>query len=62
MYMVTIDVEKCEGCKECVDICPVGLLGLNGEKAAVVGEASECLGCASCETVCPSGAIEVQDY
>ncbi|MEW6044984.1 MAG: 4Fe-4S dicluster domain-containing protein [Bacillota bacterium] len=62
MYMVSINAEKCEGCKECNDMCPAGLLGMNGEKAAVIGEASECMGCMSCVTVCPSEAIEVQEY
>lgn len=62
MYIVSISEEKCIGCKECTEICPAGLLGLNGEKAEVIGDSSECMGCESCTSVCQSGAIQVQEF
>lgn len=61
MFMVSIDKEKCEGCGECADSCPASILGMEDDKAAVVGEPSECLGCETCVTVCPSGAVTLQE-
>lgn len=28
MFIVSVDRSKCEGCGECVDACPVGILGM----------------------------------
>ncbi|MFP3866689.1 MAG: ATP-binding protein [Desulfobacteraceae bacterium] len=59
-WRVEVDEEKCEGCEECVNVCPSGVLELQNEKAVVVAE-EECLGCESCIEVCPTGAITVTE-
>lgn len=62
MYVITIDPEKCQGDGDCVEVCPVSILGLVEGKAVVTGDPNECLGCESCVSTCPNGAITVQEY
>ncbi len=59
-YEVTVDTEKCVGCGECVDVCPVEVYELQDGKSNPVN-ADECLGCESCVEVCSSDAIEVKE-
>lgn len=65
MYIVTIDVEKCQACGECVEICAVEVLALveeDGKKYAMFsGDPNDCLGCLSCEEVCEEGSITVTE-
>ena len=65
MYIVTIDIEKCEGCGDCVDTCPTEAIAMveeNGKKYAVYsGEPDDCLGCYSCEEVCEEGAVTITE-
>lgn len=60
MYKVEIDAEKCVGCGECVEICPVDVFELQNEKSVPVQE-EECLGCESCIEVCEEEAITVTE-
>jgi len=59
-YNVTVDAEKCVGCGECVDVCPVEVYELKDEKSVPVNE-DECLGCESCIEVCEHDAITVEE-
>lgn len=65
MYVVTVDVEKCQGCGDCVDACPNELIALveeNGKQFAMYkGDAEECIGCYSCESTCPEGSITITE-
>lgn len=65
MYIVTIDIEKCEACGDCVDTCPSEVIAMveeNGKKYAVYsGEPDDCLGCYSCEEVCEEGAVTITE-
>jgi NAD-dependent dihydropyrimidine dehydrogenase PreA subunit len=60
MYMVNVDNAKCEGCKECVDICPNGVFQMTGEKSTP-DAGGECVFCESCIGVCPSTAITINE-
>lgn len=60
MYQIVINVEKCDGCEECVNICPNGVLVLvDGKSAAEKPE--ECAGCLSCVEACPNSLIEINE-
>ncbi|KUO52804.1 MAG: ferredoxin [Desulfitibacter sp. BRH_c19] len=60
MYLITIDQDKCDGCSECVDACPVSIIELVDGKA-ICEDASECMGCESCVSVCPNEAVKFQE-
>lgn len=59
-YNPEVNAEKCIGCGECVDICPVEVYELQDEKSVPV-KAEECVGCESCIEACEHGAITVTE-
>jgi len=59
-YEVTVDHSKCEGCEECVEVCPVDVYEMQNGKSVPVN-AEECLGCESCVEVCDQEAITVTE-
>jgi NAD-dependent dihydropyrimidine dehydrogenase PreA subunit len=61
MYEIIVDIEKCIGSGECVDICPMEVYELQDEKSVPVN-AEECSGCESCIEVCEQEAITVREY
>jgi NAD-dependent dihydropyrimidine dehydrogenase PreA subunit len=65
MYIVTIDMDKCQACGDCVDTCPTEAIALveeDGKKYAMFsGDPDDCLGCLSCEEVCEEGAVTVTE-
>lgn len=62
MAKIIIDYNKCEGvdCAECVDVCPMEVLILEGDKV-IIQDADECSLCEVCMDVCPHECIEVKD-
>ncbi len=65
MYVITVDVDKCEACGDCVDACPNELMALvedDGKKYAMFkGDPDECIGCYSCESSCEQGAVTITE-
>jgi len=61
LYIVTVDADKCEGCEECVNICPQGVFEMNGDGKSEPANSSECVYCESCLGVCPTDAITIQE-
>lgn len=59
-YKPEVDEDKCVGCGECVDVCPVDVYELQNEKSVPVN-AEECIGCESCVEVCEQDAITVTE-
>ena len=59
-YKVEVDEEKCIGCEECVDNCPVNVFEMQDEKSVPVN-AEECVGCDTCIELCKQEAITVPE-
>ncbi len=59
-YQVEVDNEKCEGCEECIEVCPVDVYEMVDDKSVPVN-AEECLGCESCIEVCDQEAITITE-
>ncbi|MEA2039901.1 MAG: 4Fe-4S dicluster domain-containing protein [Thermodesulfobacteriota bacterium] len=59
-YEVVVDAEKCIGCEECIEVCPVDVYEMKDEKSVPVN-GEECLGCESCIEVCEQEAITVTE-
>lgn len=53
-----VDVEKCEGCGDCVDVCPTEAITIEDGKAVINEE--DCADCGACEPVCPTEAITLE--
>jgi len=53
----TIDQKLCNGCGNCIAVCPSDTLSMVGGKAAITGLRS--MDCGHCESVCPTGAVRV---
>ncbi|RMD59813.1 4Fe-4S dicluster domain-containing protein [Candidatus Parcubacteria bacterium] len=74
MFVVEVNGETCDGpeCMECIEGCPVEMLGLveyvtqnGGEKkqiSGVITDMADCIGCGACEATCPTGSITVTEY
>lgn len=50
-----VDSEKCTGCGECLEVCPVEAISLHAGKAVI--DLETCIVCDACEQACPNGAI-----
>lgn len=63
---VYVDINRCNGCGVCVDMCPVEAIklacpvgpGLTHKETAVIDE-QECTECGLCSEACPNEAIIV---
>lgn len=58
-YYPVVDEDRCVGCGECVDVCPVDVFEMKDDKSVPVNP-DECLGCESCIEVCEPGAIVIE--
>jgi ferredoxin len=52
-------VDLCNGCGECVKICPVNAIRMEGGKAKI--DPFQCVGCGACVPVCPVEAIDFKN-
>ena len=59
-FKVTLELEKCSGCEECMETCTCGVFEMRDGKSSLA-EAEKCIGCLSCIEVCEQQAICVEE-
>jgi ferredoxin len=53
---IKVDKEKCTGCGDCVDVCPVEAISVEKGKV-VINE--ECVECGACVSTCKNEALSL---
>ncbi|MFH1268094.1 MAG: 4Fe-4S binding protein [Planctomycetota bacterium] len=53
-----VDPEKCTGCEECIEECPVEAIELKDDVAVV--DEDTCSDCGQCIDICPGEAIAME--
>ncbi len=56
-FLRETDREKCTGCGQCVEICPVQVVRMEGDFPVVDRE--WCIGCGVCAVPCPASAVRL---
>jgi len=59
-----VDLEKCQGCGECIDLCRFEAITLNdgrGDTSKASIDHLSCEGCGVCVKFCPENAIELKE-
>ncbi len=56
VFLIKVESEKCSGCGECADFCPVDVFEIQNGKSVPV-RPQNCLGCGTCVAVCETKAI-----
>jgi NAD-dependent dihydropyrimidine dehydrogenase PreA subunit len=53
-----LDVDKCNGCRVCEEVCPHGVFVVEDRKARIV-DLDACIECGACALNCQPGALTV---
>lgn len=58
---IELDAAKCNGCQDCVGICPSGALSASGssDHSQIIIEHHKCVFCGSCAENCEQRAIKM---
>ena len=59
-FKTSVDINSCNGCEECLEVCSAGVLEIRHGKA-IAARPDDCVGCQSCVDVCKEDAITVED-
>ncbi|MFV2041348.1 MAG: 4Fe-4S binding protein [Candidatus Hydrothermarchaeales archaeon] len=57
MVFISVDSERCDGCGECVIICPSSVYTIEKGLSQPL-HSDECTCCCACVVACPTNAIE----
>jgi len=57
-----IDKDKCIGCGNCAQRCPLDAIRMDENKKAYIAYPDDCMTCYICERFCPAGAIYVHPF
>lgn len=60
-YVATIDIEKCNGCRECMKSCNFGAITYSHTVEKSYVHQTECHGCGVCRARCKNNAITLMD-
>lgn len=60
-FHALIDNDNCEGCGECMEICPMDAITMNQELIIAQLDIKRCIGCGLCSNVCPFDAVTLTD-
>ena len=52
------DADKCNGCRQCVQVCPHGVFEMDGNRAVLVDKGA-CMECGACALNCAGAAIDL---
>lgn len=58
MSVPKVDDSKCDGCGNCIEVCPADVFEMQDGKSAVV-RPDDCVECMACVENCPTEAIEL---
>jgi Pyruvate/2-oxoacid:ferredoxin oxidoreductase delta subunit len=58
-YICQVDLDQCNGCKECMSQCQFGAQFYSSALGKVTIEPKLCFGCGVCRAACPQNAIEL---
>ncbi|UCG67375.1 MAG: 4Fe-4S binding protein [Deltaproteobacteria bacterium] len=56
VYLIKVAKEKCNGCDQCLDFCPVDVFEIKQGKSYPT-HPENCLGCGTCVAICETQAI-----
>ena len=56
---LSLDAEKCNGCRMCTLVCPHAVFAMGDDKRAYLADRGACMECGACALNCASGAITV---
>lgn len=54
---LSYEESRCNGCRRCFEVCPLGVWEMSPDKRAVLARLDDCTACRACLTQCPTGAI-----
>lgn len=60
--VVSFDLEKCRGCRFCVDACVCAVLEMTDKKPRMISILPVCVTCGDCVALCPENAIEITRF
>ena len=55
-----LDIDRCTGCRRCVEVCPRTVLRMENKRVAIV-DRDLCIECGACAKNCEPGALSVHE-